>query len=577
MKLTIRTKLIAITAFLLLIPSLLIGLSGYVTAKKNLDQLGSAGLKNNVKLALDAMEALNDEVQKGTLSIQEAQEKMKEKLIGPLQSDGTRTIENEVDMGEYGYFFVLDKEGMAVAHPTLEGKNLFDSQAPDGMYTTRETIKAAENGGGFVTFDFPLPGKDQIAPKIVYAEKDPAWGWIVVSGTYLMDFNRGANDLLVTLAIVLGTAIILGLFLIIWFSGHLSKPIRQVTEHVAKIAEGDLSAEKLRTKNKDEIGQLTDHVNQMSSNLKQMIEQVSSASMQVAATSEQLSASSEQTSRSVEQVAGSIQELAYGADTQMNKAEASNEAIARISDDLKQISLSMEKADQSSKVTAKTAENGADVIAKTISHMHTIQNETASTAELINQLGKKSTEITTILSMITEVAAQTQLLALNAAIEAARAGEHGRGFAVVADEVKKLAEQSEKSANQVGMLIQAIQKDIDQSVHAINKGHVSVNEGLQLVNGAGEAFQRITTGVHDVLVQIGEVSTALQANVNEFGAMAELIEETTKIAIESASHTQNIAAAAEEQTASMQEIAAASDTLAKMAEELQESVKAFKL
>ncbi|MEV8247096.1 methyl-accepting chemotaxis protein, partial [Streptomyces rochei] len=167
---------------------------------------------------------------------------------------------------------------------------------------------------------------------------------------------------------------------------------------------------------------MTDHVNQMSSNLKQMIEQVSSASMQVAATSEQLSASSEQTSRSVEQVAGSIQELAYGADTQMNKAEASNEAIARISDDLKQISLSMEKADQSSKVTAETAENGADVIAKTISHMHTIQNETASTAELINQLGKKSTEITTILSMITEVAAQTQLLALNAAIEAARAG-----------------------------------------------------------------------------------------------------------------------------------------------------------
>lgn len=577
MKASIRIKLIVITLVLLIIPSVTIGISGYWTAKTNLDELGSMGLKNNVMSALDLIAMLNEQVENGSMTLEEAQNKAKETLIGPLQADGTRSIENKVDMGKYGYYFVLDKEGNALVHPTMEGKNLYDSQSNDGRYTTREMLKAAEDGGGFVTFDFKVPGEERVAPKIVYTETDPAWGWIVISGTYLSDFNSGANDLLITLAIVLAISILLGAALIIWFSGHLSKPIRMVTEQVGKVADGDLSSEQMVIKNKDEIGELARYVNRMSGNLKHMIEQVSTASMQVAATSEELSASSEQTSRSVEQVSGAIQDLAYGTDAQMEKMEQSNEAIHQMTDEMKELSDAMGQANETSKKTADIAGNGGEVISRTINHMQTIQQETASTADLINELGNKSLEITKILSMITDVAEQTNLLALNAAIEAARAGEHGRGFAVVADEVKKLAEQSANSASQVGHLIEAIQQDIDQSVIAINRGHSSVNEGIDLVNGAGDAFRNISTGVEEVLVQMEEVSKSLHANVQEFENVSISIKEASKISVDSAAHTQNIAAAAEEQTASMEEIAAASDTLARMAEELQESVRAFRL
>lgn len=104
MKMKIRTKLVLISAILLVIPSLIIGISGYTSAKNSLNDIGSKGLKNDVVLAIDLIESLQAQVEKGSITLEEAQEMAKEQLIGPLQKDGTRTVESKVDMGEYGYF-----------------------------------------------------------------------------------------------------------------------------------------------------------------------------------------------------------------------------------------------------------------------------------------------------------------------------------------------------------------------------------------------------------------------------------------------------------------------------------------
>lgn len=577
MKLNIRSKLMIFTALLLIVPSLLIGMIGYSTAKNSLNEIGSTGLKNNVTMALQLIESMNAEVESGALTLEAAQEIVKQQLIGKLQSDGTRSIDSEVDMGKYGYFFVLDDSGMALAHPKLEGQNLNDSQAPDGMYTTRETVAVANKGGGFVEFDFAVPGEDRTAPKIVYTEKDPEWGWNIVAGSYLMDFNSGAKEVLNVLAIVLFSAIILGVIAIILFSRHLSQPIGMITAQVAKMAQGDLTIEDLHVKNKDEIGRLTTYFNEMTGNLKVMIAEVSDSSMQVAATSEELSASSEETSKSVEQVASTILELAEGADHQVETTGNANNVAVEMSAELIRISTYIEQVNETSDNTSKMTQTGTAVIEKTIESMHTIQSETATTTGMINALGDKSNEIGKIVSMITDVSEQTNLLALNAAIEAARAGEHGKGFAVVADEVKKLAEQSGNAANQVNQLIVAIQQEIKDSVNAINKGQQSVHTGIQLADDAGHTFKDIRKAVDDVTQQIANVSQVVRHVVEGAKAMVGAIDETARIAEDSAAHTQNIAAAAQQQTASIEEIAAASDTLAKMAEGLQQSIGRFKV
>ena len=506
MKLSIRTKLISITAILLTLPILIVGGVSYNSAKESLDELGSTGLKNNVKMAIQMIDVLNAEVEKGNLSLEDAQEQVKEKLLGKKQTDGTRTINTDVNMGQYGYFFVLDKQGMAVAHPNREGEDLFDSQTPSGMYSTQELIKLAEKGGGSIVFDFAVPGeKNRLEPKVSYSELDPNWGWVIVAGSYLMDFNSEANHLLFIQLIVLVCALVIGSGIIIWFSGHLSKPVKLITSKVEQVANGDLSTDHIVVKNKDEIGQLSEYINQMTNNLKGMIHEISNTSLQVAATSEELSASSEEMSRSVEQVAGSIQQLANGADEQKVKTVEADQSFSTISNDIMQIAEHVESVSEMSQQTSSVAENGNEVIQKTINQMSKIQDQSELTGSMMNALGEKSNEIGKIVTLITSVSDQTNLLALNAAIEAARAGEHGKGFAVVADEVRKLAEQSREAANQVSQLIIGIQEDIKQSVNAMNDGRLSVEEGIHLVNHAGKSFQQIFEEVSSVTKHINEV------------------------------------------------------------------------
>ena len=577
MRWTIRKKLIMISLILLAVPTLIVGFASYTKAKTGLDQLGADGLKNNVVMAEQLISILNEEVKKGTLTLKEAQERARKELIGAKQTDGSRSLDSKVQMGKHGYFFALDEKGIAVAHPMKEGENLIDSQTPDGTYSTQEILKKANSGGGFLEFEFEVPGEKELAPKIVYADKEPNWGWIITSGSYMKDFNSQATQLLIMTLIVLASALIIGTLVIMWFSGKISNPIILITKQVEKLAKGDLKTDPVLIKSNDEVGELSRYFNEMAGNLKRMILSVSEASHQVAGTSEQLSASSEETAKLVQHVAESIQEVAHGAEEQVNRSGEANEAAKKISQHITEIVTYVEDVNLSSRQTADGAENGNKIVTNTVDQMRTVQKHTRNLSGLVNGLGSKSKEIGKIVSMITSVADQTNLLALNASIEAARAGEQGKGFAVVANEVRKLAEQSGHAAHQISQLIADIQVDIDKSVLAMNEGQSSVNDGLRLVDEAGNAFRDIVQAVRHVSDQIVEVSNAVHEMSGETNEMAEMIVDTADTANEAAGHTQQIAAAAEEQSASVEEITTVSNMLANMAEELQSSVSDFKL
>jgi methyl-accepting chemotaxis protein len=577
-KLTVRKKLIIVTLLLLAIPSLIIGFIGYNTAKTDLGEQGKIGLKNDVNMAIEMISLLNKEVESGKLPLKEAQEVFKATILGEQKSDGTRPINQNINMGKNGYFFVLDETGKFLAHPTKEGSTVWDSKDSNGVLYIQEFIKKGNSGGDFTLYNYPLPNNpDQIEPKITYTAKDPHWGWYISASSYMMDFNSSANQILHILFISLGISLVLGAILTYLFASSFSKPITAIAEKASKIADGDLTIELSNVKNKDEIGDLARSFNQMSLNLKDMIHQINSSAEQVAASSEELSATSEQATKATEQISSAIQEVASGSETQVASSEQSAIAMEEITIGIQRIAeFSSTVLDSTLKAT-ELSKRGNDSLQQAIHQMDAIEIGAKNTMGDIQQLTELSQEIGKIIELITGIADQTNLLALNAAIEAARAGEHGKGFAVVADEVRKLAEQSRISAAQVVDLIKEVQKRTEAASRGMVVSTTEVELGKKVIDQTEEAFHQILTAVEQVNSQIEEVSATseqISANTQEVAAS---IEQLAEIAKDASLGSQNVAASSEEQLASMEEIHASTEALSVLAQELQGLVTKFKI
>lgn len=573
----IRTKLIIISLSLLLIPGLIIGVSSYNSANKHLNDLGERMLKNNVEMALQLIDSMNYAVQIGEITLEEAQERVKQNLIGDLQSDGTREITTNVDLGEDGYFAIYGADGDRIAHPFSEGENAWESADSHGVYMVQNMIKAAQNGGGFTYYARAMPNDpDAEEDKIAYSALDPNWGWVVSASSFMASFNHSIHLIQYTIIITLGISILLGVIVIFLFARNLAIPVQMVTDRVEKIANQHLTFTYLNIKNKDELGILATGINTMTTNLRGMIETVSNSAEHVAATSEQLTASSEQTSTASDEITKAIQQISTGQEKQLLGMKEANHSVTEISSSLTAITENIKELNDLSIETSKVSLSGNEVITQSVVQMNQINKQNIMTNEAMLLLESKSQEIGEIINVITSIAAQTNLLALNAAIEAARAGEQGKGFAVVADEVRKLAEESGNAANNISTLIGEIQLHTQNTVQIVNEGKSVVETGIRYVANAGKTFDEIAADVDMINNKLSSVSTEIQEiNANTEILVNEILK-TKDVTDQSSRYTQQVVAAAEEQSATMIEMTFASRSLAEMSQELQNLVSNFK-
>ncbi|WP_400244540.1 methyl-accepting chemotaxis protein [Niallia sp. JL1B1071] len=381
-----------------------------------------------------------------------------------------------------------------------------------------------------------------------------------------------------TILVVLGIiAILLGVTIAIYMGRIISKPVIVISETVKKIANGDLTVDEIKVKNRDEIGELANSFNHMSRNLRELIHQVGSNAEQVAASSEELTASSEQTSQATEHIAEAMQEVVEGVDKQVNSVEETSQTIKEMAIGIQQIAKNAQGVSSTAIDASEKALEGGQVLKNAIGQMYSINETVKELSVVIKGLGERSKEIDQIIEVITGIAAQTNLLALNAAIEAARAGDHGRGFAVVADEVRKLAEQSAQSAQQISQLISTIQVETKKAVQSMEVATNEVISGIEVANMAGESFEHIESSITGVTNQLQEVSSAVQQIAAGSEQISQSMKLITEVSESTASGTQGVSAATEEQLASMEEIASSSNALSKMAAELQMLIGKFKI
>ncbi len=372
-------------------------------------------------------------------------------------------------------------------------------------------------------------------------------------------------------------AVIISLIIAMIMGTIISRPIKGMAKAAQKIAEGDLTAEQIRIKNRDEVGDLALAFNQMAQNLKSLITNVSQNTTQVSASAAELTASADQTIQATEQITSAMQEVASGSEAQGKNATESSQAMKNMTNGIQQLASTTAAVSELAIETNTEANKGNESLHRVISQMDTINTAVLESANVVKNLGNHSVEIGNIISIITDIAEQTNLLALNAAIEAARAGDHGRGFAVVANEVKKLAEQSKKSAEQISGLISEIQQETNRAVTVMDTGTQEVQVGMQVVKVAEEGFSKIVDLIEQVSKQIQEATTVSEEMSSSAEQIYASFDEIATIAQTSSSNLQNVASASEEQLATIEEVAASAATLSTMAEELQTQVSRFKV
>ncbi|CAI6082916.1 hypothetical protein PAECIP112173_03726 [Paenibacillus sp. JJ-100] len=389
--------------------------------------------------------------------------------------------------------------------------------------------------------------------------------------------NLQTASVLRLITIIGVVSILIGLAIAILMGRLISKPVQSVARAAGRIAEGDLTGEPLKVRNRDEIGEMAEAFNVMSANLRTLIHQVGDGAERVAASSEELTASTEQTVIANEQVATTMGEIAGGTDAQVHMVSEGLQTMNELAAGFRQVAENTTVVSEHAAEASAQTITGSESIRSAVGQMNSIQNTVSSLEGVIKELNKHSVDIVKMVDTISEISAQTNLLSLNAAIEAARAGEHGRGFQVVATEVRKLSEQSAQSAGEIVTLVSSIETGMRNAAHSMSVVSSEVQEGIQLVNQAGYTFEEIRTSVSSVAGQTQEVSASIEqmnAGVEQINASMKSIMEVTENA---AAGTEEVSATTEEQLSAMQEIASAANDLSSMAEMLQQSVARFKV
>lgn len=359
------------------------------------------------------------------------------------------------------------------------------------------------------------------------------------------------------LIMVLGilVTVVLAILFMYFTNNQLIRPIIRVKETVESFAKGDLTKRSnvrvtfFGTVLLDEVSELSKSVDEMAGQMSGVIGRIADSSGQLASASEQLSASATQISAGADKQSGQTVQVAAA-------MEEMNATVIEVAKNSQQVS-------ESARSAQNIAVKGGDVVTQAIKAMKEVAQSTSITADTIKKLGRSSEEIGTIVSVIDDIADQTNLLALNAAIEAARAGEQGRGFAVVADEVRKLAERTTKATKEISEMISTIQTETGKAVIAMAEGTGKVENGVKLANEAGDALMRIVSGVENVTDMISHIATSA--------------EEQSSTTDEITQNMDSIAEVAKSNVAAITEVSRATGEMARLASELKDLVSRFRV
>jgi methyl-accepting chemotaxis protein len=257
----------------------------------------------------------------------------------------------------------------------------------------------------------------------------------------------------------------------------------------------------------------------------------------------------EQTQSSASEVAMAMSEMAGSVETQSKSVLHINDSMHHVKTFIGDVAASTHTAKQVSAQTMSVIEQSNTEVAELNAQMALVQSHAAKTARIVNDLNQKSTQISEIIQVISNIAQQTNLLALNASIEAARAGEHGRGFTVVAEEIRKLADHSHQSVGEVKEILDEIKSKTVEASEQVDASEMAFYQIHEISNKVISGYGNLLTNTKGVVEQAnasGELVERLQSNLDTISSDVHLV---ASLSDENTTSIESILRAIEEQTA----------------------------
>ncbi|MHB8368459.1 MAG: methyl-accepting chemotaxis protein [Leptospirales bacterium] len=460
-----------------------------------------------------------------------------------LRSDGTQSFYDNATINRVNAWrhYKAYSPRMFFSHPVHDERAIFQkSRFQDVVkYAKSATYNEVVDGKPVLTRLFPIRYEKNCALCHGYASHEPTMAVLRVS----MERSSFEGDLaklkLQAAGYALGTVGILLLILTFFIRTMAVRPLEGLVRVIERTAEGDLT-QQMESQAGDEVGDLVNHFGRMVEHLRDLVKKVTNESSCVEVGSKNM--------------IGSLEIIRGKATTQMQQIDSAKKAVDDLGRSLADVALVTRQASDLSMRASQEANAGGETVSEMVRELSRIETVILEAGEKILDLGKRSDQISQIVSIINEIAEQTNLLALNAAIEAARAGEQGRGFAVVADEVRKLAERTTRSTREISETISQLQGLTDQSVKVMDRGSKEMKLLIVETQKTADVFSRIVASASDVSGRVNQIAERTGEQTRSIEHVGKVVDQTARDARETVSNVSEAVDAGEGLQKQMEEL-----------------------
>ena len=549
------------------------------------------GVKNSGKISLT--EPFYDPVNKALMVSLTSPILHNDKVVGGAVADmslsGFSTLLAQLRPFGTGYTFVTSDKGVVAGHydPANLGKPITQVSTAD----PKELQAGLAGKTPFTVFSKSLvDGAEVMAVYVPFSLLEGSEPWYFAVAVPVSSILAGANSALYQSIAICLAGIVLAVIVIFLIANSIARPLSGMAAFAGLVAGGNYN-EKVDTRGFTvELHALNDALKNMITSLLKTMEEANDSKRAAENGLAKAEAASEEAGRaqqaaeegrqrllqtaekvdelvghlslSTEELSDQVSQSSASADRQRELVANAAAAMEEMNSTVLEVARNASDASTGSEKAKSAADEGALIVKNSIQAIESVQKDISSLHTEMEALGTQAQAIGNVMTVISDIADQTNLLALNAAIEAARAGEAGRGFAVVADEVRKLAEKTMQATQEVGNAIRGVQQGTERSIGAVTKTVANLGNATGLVNQSGGSLQNIVNESMAVADQVRGIATAA--------------EEQSATSAEISNSLSNISNSADTTATAMEHSARAVSELVRQAAELKKIVQGLR-